>query len=206
MEDHLNNKNRLDSEWAALCAYEAEPCAVTVARKVSRAWAIRSGLVLSLKWSNFPMSLKFFSTIFKRFSRGIFLPSMAHIFQRSQTFYYRERRFCNVTGIRSYRLWPIDFFFQTINNINSSATIRKPWQRFVTIFEFRKIVRLIVRYFFFLIPPENFPCHQYPIFFFLSRVGLPDEYINSFVSHHPSPEWKRKEGPIENWRSDHVGN
>lgn len=35
MEDHLNNKNRLDSEWAALCAYEAEPCAVTVARKAS---------------------------------------------------------------------------------------------------------------------------------------------------------------------------
>lgn len=35
MEDHLNNKNRLDSEWAALCAYEAEPCAVNVARKVS---------------------------------------------------------------------------------------------------------------------------------------------------------------------------
>ncbi|CAI6345551.1 unnamed protein product [Macrosiphum euphorbiae] len=33
MEDHLNNKNRLDSEWAALCAYEAEPCAVNVARK-----------------------------------------------------------------------------------------------------------------------------------------------------------------------------
>lgn len=36
MEDHLNNKNRLDSEWAALCAYEAEPCAVNVARKVSK--------------------------------------------------------------------------------------------------------------------------------------------------------------------------
>lgn len=35
MEDHLNNKNRLDSEWAALCAYEAEPCSVSVARKVS---------------------------------------------------------------------------------------------------------------------------------------------------------------------------
>jgi len=35
MEDHLNNKDRLDSEWAALCAYEAEPCAVNVARKVS---------------------------------------------------------------------------------------------------------------------------------------------------------------------------
>lgn len=36
MEDHLNNKNRLDREWAALCAYEAEPCAVNVARKVSK--------------------------------------------------------------------------------------------------------------------------------------------------------------------------
>ncbi|KAE9544527.1 hypothetical protein AGLY_000068, partial [Aphis glycines] len=37
MEDHLNNKNRLDSEWAALCAYEAEPCAVNVARKPDNA-------------------------------------------------------------------------------------------------------------------------------------------------------------------------
>ncbi|VVC34623.1 Hypothetical protein CINCED_3A005961 [Cinara cedri] len=37
MEDHLNNKNRLDSEWAALCAYEAEPCAVIVARKPDNA-------------------------------------------------------------------------------------------------------------------------------------------------------------------------
>jgi receptor-type tyrosine-protein phosphatase N len=37
MEDHLNNKNRLDSEWAALCAYEAEPCAVNVARKTDNA-------------------------------------------------------------------------------------------------------------------------------------------------------------------------
>ncbi|XP_025411109.1 receptor-type tyrosine-protein phosphatase N2 isoform X2 [Sipha flava] len=37
MEDHLNNKNRLDSEWAALCAYEAEPCAVNVARKPENA-------------------------------------------------------------------------------------------------------------------------------------------------------------------------
>lgn len=37
MEDHLNNKNRLDSEWAALCAYEAEPCSVSVARKPENA-------------------------------------------------------------------------------------------------------------------------------------------------------------------------
>lgn len=31
MEDHLKNKDRLEQEWIALCAYEAEPCAVTVA-------------------------------------------------------------------------------------------------------------------------------------------------------------------------------
>nr|CAG4651608.1 EOG090X01LO [Triops cancriformis] len=31
MEDHLRNKDRLDQEWAALVAYEAEPCTVTAA-------------------------------------------------------------------------------------------------------------------------------------------------------------------------------
>jgi hypothetical protein len=35
MEDHLKNKDRLEQEWVALCAYEAEPCATTVAQKVS---------------------------------------------------------------------------------------------------------------------------------------------------------------------------
>ncbi|KAG8240360.1 hypothetical protein J437_LFUL002501 [Ladona fulva] len=33
MEDHLKNKDRLEQEWVALCAYEAEPCATTVAMK-----------------------------------------------------------------------------------------------------------------------------------------------------------------------------
>ncbi|KDR20994.1 Receptor-type tyrosine-protein phosphatase N2 [Zootermopsis nevadensis] len=33
MEDHLKNKDRLEQEWVALCAYEAEPCAATVAQK-----------------------------------------------------------------------------------------------------------------------------------------------------------------------------
>lgn len=33
MEDHLRNKDRLEQEWVALCAYEAEPCATTVALK-----------------------------------------------------------------------------------------------------------------------------------------------------------------------------
>ncbi|XP_021948185.1 uncharacterized protein LOC110845934 isoform X2 [Folsomia candida] len=33
MEDHLKNKDRLDKEWAALCAYEADPCTTAVAEK-----------------------------------------------------------------------------------------------------------------------------------------------------------------------------
>ncbi|XP_061852644.1 receptor-type tyrosine-protein phosphatase N2 [Colius striatus] len=32
MEDHLKNKNRLEKEWEALCAYQAEPNATTVAQ------------------------------------------------------------------------------------------------------------------------------------------------------------------------------
>jgi len=34
MEDHLNNKQRLEQEWVGLCAYEAEPAATSVAFKV----------------------------------------------------------------------------------------------------------------------------------------------------------------------------
>ncbi|XP_063378285.1 receptor-type tyrosine-protein phosphatase N2 isoform X1 [Cydia fagiglandana] len=33
MEDHLRNKDRLEQEWRALCAYEAEPCATNAAMK-----------------------------------------------------------------------------------------------------------------------------------------------------------------------------
>lgn len=33
MEDHLKNKDRLDQEWVALCAYVAEPCEVSIANK-----------------------------------------------------------------------------------------------------------------------------------------------------------------------------
>jgi len=33
MEDHLKNKQRLEQEWVALCGYEAEPCATTLAFK-----------------------------------------------------------------------------------------------------------------------------------------------------------------------------
>ena len=31
MEDHMKNKDRLDREWEALVAYEAEPCSLAVA-------------------------------------------------------------------------------------------------------------------------------------------------------------------------------
>merc|ERR1719150_76434 len=34
MEDHLKNKQRLEQEWAGLCAYEAEPNATSIAFKV----------------------------------------------------------------------------------------------------------------------------------------------------------------------------
>lgn len=33
MEDHLRNKDRLEQEWRALCAYEAEPCTTVAALK-----------------------------------------------------------------------------------------------------------------------------------------------------------------------------
>ncbi|XP_050691832.1 uncharacterized protein LOC126983235 isoform X2 [Eriocheir sinensis] len=33
MEDHLKNKDRLEQEWIALCAYEADSCATTLALK-----------------------------------------------------------------------------------------------------------------------------------------------------------------------------
>jgi len=33
MEDHLKNKDRLDQEWAALCAYEADTCSTAIAEK-----------------------------------------------------------------------------------------------------------------------------------------------------------------------------
>ncbi|XP_030751242.1 receptor-type tyrosine-protein phosphatase N2 [Sitophilus oryzae] len=33
MEDHLKNKDRLDQEWVALCAYVAEPCETSIAMR-----------------------------------------------------------------------------------------------------------------------------------------------------------------------------
>ncbi|XP_034948377.1 receptor-type tyrosine-protein phosphatase N2 isoform X2 [Chelonus insularis] len=46
MEDHLKNKDRLDQEWAAICAYEADPCATTAALQKNNAERNRSGSIL----------------------------------------------------------------------------------------------------------------------------------------------------------------
>lgn len=46
MEDHLKNQDKLDEEWAAVCAYEAEPCSTTIAEKSENNQYNRSGAVL----------------------------------------------------------------------------------------------------------------------------------------------------------------
>lgn len=46
MEDHLKNKDRLEQEWIALCAYEADSCATNLALKVcgkGKGWKGREG-------------------------------------------------------------------------------------------------------------------------------------------------------------------
>nr|XP_023660644.1 receptor-type tyrosine-protein phosphatase N2 [Paramormyrops kingsleyae] len=47
MEDHLKNKNRLEKEWEALCAYQAEPNACTVGQRDSNSKKNRSGTVVA---------------------------------------------------------------------------------------------------------------------------------------------------------------
>ncbi|NXJ15479.1 PTPR2 phosphatase, partial [Odontophorus gujanensis] len=46
MEDHLKNKNRLEKEWEALCAYQAEPNATTVAQQEENIQKNRSRAVV----------------------------------------------------------------------------------------------------------------------------------------------------------------
>ncbi|KZC11930.1 Receptor-type tyrosine-protein phosphatase N2 [Dufourea novaeangliae] len=43
MEDHLKNKDRLDQEWTALCAYEADPCLTEVAESETNVKCNRPG-------------------------------------------------------------------------------------------------------------------------------------------------------------------
>lgn len=49
MEDHLKNKDRLEKEWEALCAYQAEPSACTVGVKDGNAKKNRSAAVVACK-------------------------------------------------------------------------------------------------------------------------------------------------------------
>ncbi|XP_037242288.1 receptor-type tyrosine-protein phosphatase N2 [Falco rusticolus] len=46
MEDHLKNKNRLEKEWEALCAYQAEPNATTIAQQEENIQKNRSQAVV----------------------------------------------------------------------------------------------------------------------------------------------------------------
>ncbi|KAM8810468.1 receptor-type tyrosine-protein phosphatase N2 [Eudromia elegans] len=46
MEDHLKNKNRLEKEWEALCAYQAEPNATAIAQREENARKNRSQAVV----------------------------------------------------------------------------------------------------------------------------------------------------------------
>lgn len=49
MEDHLKNKDRLEKEWEALCAYQAEPNACTIGLKDGNAKKNRSAAVVACK-------------------------------------------------------------------------------------------------------------------------------------------------------------
>lgn len=46
MEDHLKNKDRLDQEWAALCAYEADPSSTEIAESEANIQQNRPGAAL----------------------------------------------------------------------------------------------------------------------------------------------------------------
>lgn len=46
MEDHLKNKNRLEKEWEALCAYQAEPNSTTMAQQEENIQKNRSQAVV----------------------------------------------------------------------------------------------------------------------------------------------------------------
>ncbi|KAK0174689.1 hypothetical protein PV327_010428 [Microctonus hyperodae] len=46
MEDHLKNKDKLDQEWAAICAYEADPSSIKIATDKSNAQRNRPGSAL----------------------------------------------------------------------------------------------------------------------------------------------------------------
>ena len=46
MEDHLKNQDKLEEEWLAICAYEAEPCSTAIAEAEGNAALNRPGASL----------------------------------------------------------------------------------------------------------------------------------------------------------------
>ncbi|XP_029971640.1 receptor-type tyrosine-protein phosphatase N2-like [Salarias fasciatus] len=58
MEDHLKNKDRLEKEWEALCAYQAEPNASTVGLKDGNAKKNRSTAVVAYDHSRITLKVE----------------------------------------------------------------------------------------------------------------------------------------------------
>nr|XP_029137547.1 receptor-type tyrosine-protein phosphatase N2-like [Labrus bergylta] len=58
MEDHLKNKNRLEKEWEALCAYQAEPNACTIGLKDGNTKKNRSTAVVAYDHSRITLKVE----------------------------------------------------------------------------------------------------------------------------------------------------
>ncbi|XP_075954132.1 receptor-type tyrosine-protein phosphatase N2-like [Anarhichas minor] len=58
MEDHMKNKDRLEKEWEALCAYQAEPNACTVGLKDGNAKKNRSAAVVAYDHSRITLKVE----------------------------------------------------------------------------------------------------------------------------------------------------
>ena len=58
MEDHLKNQDRLDQEWEALAAYQADPCSTSVATDQSNARKNRYSDVLPCESRPLPSSVR----------------------------------------------------------------------------------------------------------------------------------------------------
>ncbi|TMS09374.1 Receptor-type tyrosine-protein phosphatase N2, partial [Larimichthys crocea] len=58
MEDHLKNKDRLEKEWEALCAYQAEPNACTAGMKDGNAKKNRSTAVVAYDHSRITLKVE----------------------------------------------------------------------------------------------------------------------------------------------------
>ncbi|XP_030629180.1 solute carrier organic anion transporter family member 5A1b [Chanos chanos] len=58
MEDHLKNKNRLEKEWEALCAYQAEPNATTIGQRDLNAKKNRTSTVIAYDHSRITLRVE----------------------------------------------------------------------------------------------------------------------------------------------------